>query len=151
MDGFIEQEEILKGYQFVENKIKKHQTIFVNTSSEIIDYPEVLQTFKPSQQVTNWLKETLENIGSSTIGFNIRRTDHKIAITNSPVELFEKKITHCLTMSRNLKFFLATDDPDVEKVLKSKFKSHCITYKKVFWKRQQRRYYWCSCWDVFAF
>ncbi len=132
VDGFIEQEEILKGYQFVENKVKKHQTIFVNTSSEIIDYPEGLQTFKPSQQVTNRLKETLGNFGDSTIGFHIRRTDHRIAIANSPVELFEKKINHCLTTSKNIKFFLATDDPEVEKELKSKFKSNCIIHEKVF-------------------
>ncbi len=132
VDGFIEQDDMAKGYRFVEDKIKIHNTVFVNTSNEIIDYPEGLQTFEPSTQVEDRMKETLAKFDQSTIGFHIRRTDHKIAIKNSPVALFVDKMEYYLSLSEETKFFLATDDLKVEEELKSKFRDKCITHKKVF-------------------
>jgi len=39
------------------------------------------------------LQLELKKVGENTIGVHVRRTDHKIAIENSPLELFEQKMS----------------------------------------------------------
>jgi hypothetical protein len=132
VDAFINDDDIQKGYPFVKDKIKRNRTVFVNTSSEIIDYPEGLRTFIPSDQVLRKMETTKKRFDDSTIGFHIRRTDHKIAIRNSPIKLFENKMKNYTESVKDIKFFIATDDKKVEEELSNKFQEKCIIHKKTY-------------------
>lgn len=132
VDAIINEDDVQKGYLHVENIIKNHETVFVNTSNEIIDNIEGLRTFQPTPDVMTKVNTTLEKFPETTIGIHIRRTDHNIAIKNSPLHLFENKISWYCRQSKNLKFFIATDDQSVEKKLNQKFKGRCIFYNKTF-------------------
>ena len=55
------------------------------------------------------------------IGIHIRRSDNVQAIQESPLELFEEAIAEKLKGNPKQRFFLATDDEDTARRLKSKF------------------------------
>lgn len=65
---------------------------------------------------TNCVKENFGN--RKYIGLHIRRTDHKLAIQASPLSFFKEAIEKELCYSKDLLFYLATDDKKVEEELK---------------------------------
>ena len=91
---------------------------FFNTEKEY-------QLFKPLPLIQKMIKNETQTFDEFTIGIHIRRTDHKIAINNSPLELFEKKIEEELTKNENVNFYLASDCVDTKKHLLAKYKG-CI-------------------------
>lgn len=55
------------------------------------------------------------------IGIHIRRTDHELAKKISPIELFIQKIDEEIVKNNSVKFFLSTDEADVEDALVKKY------------------------------
>ena len=69
------------------------------------------------------------------IGVHIRRTDHAVAIKNSTIESFNFTMKGILEKDSSAMFFLATDDPVVEKEMKEKFDGHIIVQPDKKWGR----------------
>lgn len=67
------------------------------------------------------LKRELKKVGENTIGVHVRRTDHKIAIENSPLELFEQKMSMEQERCPETTFYLCSDDNSVKEKLQAKF------------------------------
>eukprot|EP00435_Cladocopium_sp_Y103_P072680 s750_g41.t1 len=73
------------------------------------------------------LQRRVWQLPRGTVSVHIRRTDHAKAIARSPEELFWHTME---TYPQDVLFFLATDDPDVEERMKSRFGSRLLTAPK---------------------
>lgn len=126
--------DFYKGFDHIIDIVKSNNTIFFNTCEELIQYDEGLISIKliiPIQaKITKMVK--LLNISSNTIGLHIRRTDHKIAINNSPLYLFENAIIEELSNNLKANFYLASDDPEVILYFSNKFGKVILFIEKEF-------------------
>lgn len=89
------------------------------------DDREFLQLFVPSETVRSLLAKRLANIGPHTVGLHIRRTDNVSALRHSPLSAFEDAMRSDLERDPEASFYIATDDPDVQTELSSRFPSCC--------------------------
>jgi hypothetical protein len=76
--------------------------------------------------------EALNNVkcDKNTIGLHIRRTDNANAVKYSPTSLFFAKVEEELKATPQIKFYLATDDPNEEKTFIDRFGESIIIYQK---------------------
>lgn len=133
VDYLIFDLDIKKGYDHVKSVCKNHQTVFINTGGSISEDTEGLRTFVPTTRIRTIINDNLKRFSENMIGIHIRRTDHKRSIENSPRILFEQKIEHYLNRHHhNVYFFLATDDPEIERFLQKKYGNNVVTYSKTF-------------------
>ena len=66
----------------------------------------------------------------NVVGVHIRRTDSKRSIENSPTSAFIESMRREVDEDSNVKFFLATDSPQVEQQMKEIFSGRIITHAK---------------------
>jgi len=108
---------------------KQYNKYYLNTCHQFFGNYNDLCMFKPHLV---FIEEASKYISENTIGVHIRRTDHIIAIENSPLSQFERAIEKEIINDSNVKFYLSTDDIKVENELIEKFKERIITRKKIF-------------------
>jgi|GEM_PF-259409 len=89
---------------------------------------------KPVPEVQQKLDRFVAAIGGrNCIGIHIRRTDHDVAIAQSPDFLFEQAIEKEMAGDENVVFFLATDDSNTEKHFVNKYgRERIVTNPKQF-------------------
>lgn len=76
----------------------------------------------PAEAINNKVNSILDPYSKYLkIGIHIRRTDHVTAISNSPLELFEDKMSELVKGNNEIVFYLSTDDLGVEEYIKNKF------------------------------
>ena len=85
--------------------------------------------FKLSKKMTDRIMPEVIT-DKNIIGIHIRRTDNLKSIKYSPTNLFIDKMKEELSNNSDAKFYLATDDPNEEKELKDRFKTHILIYTK---------------------
>jgi len=83
---------------------------------------------KPKMSVIKALNNV--NCDHNTIGLHIRRTDNANAVKYSPTSLFYAKVEEELKVNPQMKFYLATDDPNEEKTFIDRFGESIIIYQK---------------------
>lgn len=108
--------------ELVENK-----NLFLQTNLDILfdgDY----SIFEAKRSVI----EELNNVScdENTVGLHIRRTDNANAIKYSPTELFFSKVEEELCSNPETKFYLATDDPQEEKLFIERYGHRIVVYQK---------------------
>ena len=74
--------------------------------------------FKPRDSIKN---RCLVNINDKVIGIHIRRTDNEKSVSCSPTELFVQKMNEEIEAMEAVRFFLATDAPKEEALLKERY------------------------------
>lgn len=84
------------------------------------------QLFVPVKEVTNVVDIFQASFSDYTIGVHVRRTDHSIAIENSPDYLFVEKAEQEIDKNIETRIFLATDSNEVKKLFVTKFGSRVI-------------------------
>lgn len=82
-------------------------------------------------------KEIMGEAYSDVIGIHIRRTDHKVAMQGSPLEKFYETMRNLVKENGNIKFFLSTDDINVQRELQKEFGDKIIVQNKV-WGRDSK-------------
>lgn len=98
---------------------------------------EVVNMLKPSPDIEERVSDILcPYDGRRLVGVHIRRTDHRLAMENSPLSLFCSKMEELLSAIPDVCFYLATDDEDVETELSEKFP--LVTHRH-FSDRKSRR------------
>ena len=106
-------------------KIKKlceeHKKIYIDCYESFIvprnvsDISEVIMFKKEYTDIAS------EIIYCDMIGIHIRRTDHELSKKMSPIILFTNKINEEIERNASIKFFLSTDDMDVQNELMKKY------------------------------
>lgn len=115
-----------------ENKedIYKADTIYLKASCGWVDreaFDMVRDLFIPQVIYENKLEEIFKDVNKEKLyGFHIRRTDHVISIQNCPTELFVNKMDELIRADQNVKFYLATDDMELEQKLYKKYKNNMV-------------------------
>lgn len=71
--------------------------------------------------------EVVKKLGNDSIGLHIRRTDHGMAIDNSPLYLFVDAVEKELKENPKLKVYVATDDLPTKLELIDKFPDNIVT------------------------
>lgn len=69
---------------------------------------------------------------------HVRRTDHKASIEESTLDSFITKMNEAIADYESVRFFLATDDHDVEEELKKVFPGCIYTYSNKTWGRNNK-------------
>lgn len=115
-------------YDLVNSLIKPHRT-FIKSGLNFYPYSNELyrSLFHPNKYIESEVEKATSEFTEDTIGIHIRQTDNSMSIKYSPVELFIAKIKATLEAKPTTKFFLATDDYNIKKLLKNKFSSSIIT------------------------
>tara|TARA_R110002012_G_scaffold220618_1_gene392257 strand:+ start:8306 stop:9805 length:1500 start_codon:yes stop_codon:yes gene_type:complete len=107
--------------------LKKYRRILIETEHAFL-FSEDYSIFKPKKEINLFVEDKLKNINTDNlIGIHIRRTDHKQAISKSPLHLFVDVIKDELKIDQNFKFFLATDDDEVKQYFIKKFGNTIVT------------------------
>ena len=73
--------------------------------------------------------------GENWVGVHVRRTDHQVSIKESTLDCFIEKMKESAAENNKVRFFLATDDKEVEKELCASFPGRIFTYRNKVWGR----------------
>lgn len=76
--------------------------------------------------------------GVNWIGVHVRRTDHNDSIRESTLDCFTEKMKEAIADDQEVRFFLATDDQEVERELCAAFPGRVFTYQDKVWGRNSR-------------
>lgn len=109
---------------------------YISTCHEFYFDRSYFKSLQPSVQIKKLITDTTGKFSKKTTGVHIRRTDNMESIKGSPLEGFIDMMNRDLIADSETNFFLATDDPEVEKVLIERFPGKIITYKKVYSRQE---------------
>ena len=87
---------------------------------------DLRRLFRPTPQVQHLIAERCKDFTPNTIGVHIRRTDHQLAIDESPLELFIEAIDR----EPEGTIFLATDDEATKAAMRERYGQRVITSPK---------------------
>jgi len=110
-----------RGGDFKELYDKHDQHLVFFSFSRFFDSEKEYEIFKPLPLIQEMVKNETRIFDENTIGIHIRRTDHRVAIKNSPIELFEEKIDEEIARNKATNFYLASDCSDTKKHLVDKY------------------------------
>ena len=97
-----------------------------------------LKYLRPIVSIQKKIDSNIVKFTDKTIGVHIRRTDHAIAINESPLESFIGIMRNDLSKDKDTTFYLATDDKEVEIILMELFPNKILTYEKEFSKTNMK-------------
>lgn len=110
--------------------VRHHKRIYIKTCQRFTDSIDEFKLFKPIAKLGLKIDELLSGLGPTAVGVQVRRTDNATAIANSPLELFTVRMQELLAADDATRFFLATDDINVELELKLTFGNRIISPPK---------------------
>jgi hypothetical protein len=87
---------------------------------------------RPRPEIRERINAITTLFGPRAVGVHIRRTDSAEAIRRSPIELFEQRMGELVAADDRTLFYLATDDPAVEKRLAGVFGKRMIPVNRVY-------------------
>ncbi len=117
---------IRQDYDF--KNLGNYRKIYIASWSRFYSPPVLFQEFRPVASLRKRIDE-YQTI-SEMVGIHIRRTDHKKAIAESPTEKFLEIMHREISENPSVNFFLATDDPAEETLLKDAFPGRIHTHPK---------------------
>lgn len=134
--GQMAQEELVK---LISEGLQQHDTAYIKSWKNFVplyESEEITMDFlKPSAKVLHRGTPVFEKIGAHTIGIHVRRTDHAQAIAGSPLEAFIREMQQRIEKDPLCDFFVATDDSETEKIIKSAFGGKVFFNEDKNWKR----------------
>jgi len=117
----------LRKVNFNFESLKKHKVIYIQTCMDFYQGNN-FNNFKVNDFVEKKLFNKL--MLSDVVGIHIRRGDNTWSIERSPTELFLDKCYEELENKRDVKFYLSTDDKNVESEFIKKFGKKILYHKK---------------------
>lgn len=114
------------------------------------DQEITLDFLRPSKKVLLRGRTLFERIGSDVVGVHIRRTDHEGAIADSPTEAFFREMERELERDGNCRFFVATDDQEVQREILSRFGEKVLLKENKSWGRTRTEGMLDACVDLWA-
>lgn len=101
----------------------EHKQLVFFSFSRFFPSEKEYEIFKLTPIVQQMIEEETKTFNEFTIGIHIRRTDHKLSIKSSPLELFEQKIEEEISKNGKVNFYLASDCYDTKNHLVNKYGS----------------------------
>jgi hypothetical protein len=124
--------------QISPSSIVNQKKILIYGANRFYELGDLSGLFISKDEISNLINIQKKRLGSTAIGLHIRRTDHKYSISNSPTQLFIDRIEKEIESDPDVVFFLATDEPEEEKLLTSIFPNKIITFAKKTLNRNEK-------------
>ena len=105
----------------IEKLYKEHKKIYVDCYESFIVPRDTADISEVIKFKSKYISVVNKIINGNVVGIHIRGTDHELAKKLSPLELFIQKIDNEINENNSVKFFLSTDDKDVENELIRKY------------------------------
>ncbi len=123
--------------------------LFIHVNSSIIkDYESLdLSCLIFNKECVNRARKIMGD-RTGVIGLHLRRTDHGTAITQSPTDVFLKKIDEEIQKDDSVRFFLATDSVSEQDNLIDRYGDRIITQDNKAWGRFSKEEMWSGIVDV---
>ena len=141
-------------YSVVDEGVRRAENVYVRSwkyFTPVYEDREITLTFlRPSEKVLLRGKAVFDEIGVNTVGVHIRRTDHEMAIADSPTEAFFREMERELERDGNCRFFVATDDPEVQREILSRFGEKVLLKENKSWGRKHTDGMLDACVDLWA-
>lgn len=129
-DLFIDQARmtrlVAEGYDW--GALAGHSTVFIKTYSRFRESPAPFRDLVPVAPLRRTVAEL--PIDARFVGVHVRRGDNPVATAESPVELFVEHMKREIELDPEVRFFLATDSPEVEAQLRELFGRRIATHAK---------------------
>ncbi len=105
--------------------VHDYNNLYIRTHSAFYHsaFHHPYRTFMPADHI----QSKIDSIDTKNmVGIHIRRTDQKISIEYSPLELFVEAMKKEVEADPEVKFFVATDDPPTKTILKELFPNRIV-------------------------
>lgn len=122
--------DLIRNEEFI-GKLKKIKKIFICTGESFFNSPGNYHCFRPNRAILDKVDSICGEIGDPFIGLHIRRSDNKKATSHSPTSLFIETMRSIMDKNDKTKFFLSTDSPEDEILIKNSFKNNVYTFPKI--------------------
>jgi len=113
----FEIKDYLKQKKSFKELYDKHKRLVFFSFSPFFPPPKKYAIFTPKPIIQQLIDTETRHFDEFTIGIHIRRTDHKAAIENSPLHLFEKMIEKEISKNNKANFYIASDCLSTKKYL----------------------------------
>lgn len=107
--------------------VEKYKRVYITTGVDMLDDKHFMETLDREFMVNPKIIKRCDEILSgrnmnreNLVGVHIRRTDHRNAIENSPLEAFFLRMDEIRTVNPSTIFYLATDDLKVKEEVENK-------------------------------
>jgi len=115
-----------RGYNF--ELLAKHRSVYIETCEWFYTHKSGQFLYPQARiKIKNRVDSIAKEFSDNTVGVHIRMGDHTLAKKHSPLRLFTKFTDEFLQKFNNVKIFLSTDSPDVEKFFIANYSDHIIT------------------------
>lgn len=116
-----------------ETLMRGKRKVFIESYNNFCPYViehSLARYFKPTEAIERRISETTDLFAPHTIGVHIRRTDNKNAINDSPTELFLCRMDEEIARDGDCKFYIATDDEQLKRLIARRYGSRIITCER---------------------
>lgn len=100
--------------------LREYESVLISTHMNFHGPNSAMRRFRPACDLTAQIESCVSD-SRSTIGVHIRRSDNRRAEQHSPTELFIARMRQEAERDDAVRFFLATDDVDVESRILQEF------------------------------
>jgi hypothetical protein len=107
------------------------QRIYLRTYDAFYPY-EDSRSFIPVPHLMERIQKVTSTFDGSTVGIHIRRGDHSWSNEHSPTEKFIRSMEQEIREDPSVNFFVATDSPEEERVMLSRFGDRIKVRKKIY-------------------
>ena len=115
---------------YISDRLKKSNNPYLVYWSKIPGLVCDLDYLVPAESVKKLVQERAKSFSSYMIGVHIRRSDHLLAINNSPLSWFIEKMEDEIRCNPDVKFYVASDSLQEKKKIVDHFGDRIITTTK---------------------
>lgn len=127
----------VKGY--LENRVNFCAGIYCGMiRGDDLENSEDPSTIIFDRKYTELAESVMAGGGQDWVGVHVRRMDHTESIRESTLDCFVEKMKEAQADNQEVRFFLATDDKEVERELKGIFPGRIFTYQNKVWGRNSK-------------
>lgn len=120
-----------EGFDF--KRVAKSRRPLLRTSARFFEPPR-FEAFRPVADLQAIISRYVSSF-EGMIGIHLRRTDNLRARADSPTQLFVSAMEREIDLYPAARFFLATDDPEEETLLRQRFGDRLIVHPKRSFRR----------------
>jgi hypothetical protein len=117
-------------YDFTQ--LRNFRSVFITCCNRFYTNERRFQPLKTQESIRSIVNNYSRDYSSYTVGVHIRRTDHQIAKASSPDEGFMHAMDQEIQMHPEVKFFLASDCPEVMSRFVKQYKDRVIWHPKEY-------------------
>ena len=105
----------------------KANKFYLYTCRKFYESGEFLNALSPINSIQKKINKRLNLLSPNTIGIHIRRADHTVAMIQSPLSAFIRKMQQEIAINPETDFYVASDSQEEKKTLVDSFGNRIIT------------------------